>query len=79
MDSIFNILDKRDYDEPQEVRDIKRYVEENYQESVGVLIRDKDIIINVPNSALAGVLRMKVPDIKEKCKVDKRISFRIGL
>jgi hypothetical protein len=79
MDSLFNILDKRDYDEPEEVRNIKRYVEDKFNTAVGVMVRDKDIVINVPNAALASTLRMRVPDIKEKCKIEKRITFRIGL
>jgi hypothetical protein len=78
MDSLHNILSHKDFDEPPEMSSIKKYVQDEFQTTVSVLIRDKDIVIGVPNAALASTLRMRVPDIKRRCQVDKRLTFRIG-
>lgn len=57
---------------------IKKYVRDKYKVSVGVQMRDKDIIIIAPNAAMASTLRLSGPDIKKHCRIDKRLSFRIG-
>ncbi|HMH31144.1 MAG TPA: hypothetical protein VK534_01565 [Methylomirabilota bacterium] len=78
MDSLFNILNKKDFDEPPEMASIKKYVQDEFKTDVGVQVRDKDIIISVPNAAMANTLRLRGPDIKRRCQLDKRLTFRIG-
>ncbi len=78
MDSLHSILSNKDFDEPPEMSSIKKYVQDEFQATVSVLVRDKDIVIGVPNAALAGTLRMRAPDIKRRCQIDKRLTFRIG-
>jgi hypothetical protein len=77
MDSIFNILENKDFDEPPEIARIKKYVQDRYGVNVGVRVRQKDIIISVPDASLAGTLRMLGPDIKKVCKIDKRLTYQI--
>ena len=77
MDSLFDILGKKDFDEPAEMASIKKYVQDKFQTAVGVQIRDKDIVIIVPSAALANTLRLCGPDIKRRCQLDKRLTFRI--
>jgi len=79
MDSLFDILSKRQMDEPPEIRIIKDYVRLHFKETVGVMVRERDIVITVRSSALAGVLRTRAYDIaKEIGNSDKRLIFRIG-
>lgn len=78
MDSLDSILQQKDFDEPPEISSIKKYVQDNYKVSVGVQVRDRDIVIQVPNAALANTLRLQVPEIKRRCQTDKRLTFRIG-
>jgi hypothetical protein len=78
MDSIFNILSLKDFDEPPEIKDLKKYILDNFNVSVGVQIRDKDIVIIVPNSSAAGSLRLSGPKIKRELDLDKRLTFRIN-
>ena len=78
MDSLFDILGKKDFDEPPEMASIKKYVREKFQQAVGVQVRDRDIVIIVPNAALANTLRLCGPDIKRTCRIDKRLTFRIA-
>jgi hypothetical protein len=76
--SLFSILSDRNFDEPPEMLAIKKYVQDEFKAEVIVQIRDKDIVIVVPNAALAGTLRMRSPEIKRRCQLDKRLVFRIG-
>jgi hypothetical protein len=78
MDSLGSILGDKDFDEPPEMASIKKYVQDEFKITVSVLVREKDIVIGVPNAALAGTLRLRGPDIKRRCQTDKRLTFRIG-
>jgi hypothetical protein len=79
MDSLNNILAHRNFDEPAEVTSIKKYIYDSYAVAVEITAREKELIITVPNAALAGTLRMQAPEIKRRCSVnDKRLVFRIG-
>jgi hypothetical protein len=78
MDSLHSILSNKDFDEPPEMSSIKKYVLDEFQTSVSVLVRDKDIVIGVPSAALANTLRLRGPDIKRRCQLTKRLTFRIG-
>lgn len=78
MDSLDSILKRKDFDEPPEMAAIKCYVQDEFKTAVGVQVREKDIIIQVPSAALANTLRLRSPDIKKRCKTDKRLTFRIG-
>lgn len=77
MDSLDSILKHKDFDEPPEMTAIKKYVQDEFKTAVGVQVRDKDIVISVPSAALANTLRLRVPDIKRRCQLDKRLTFRI--
>ena len=78
MDSLNNILSRKDFDEPPEVSSIKKYVQDEFQTSVSVTARERDIIVGVSSAALASSLRLRSPDLKRRCQItDKRIIFRI--
>ncbi|HVW22876.1 MAG TPA: hypothetical protein VHB51_00055 [Candidatus Saccharimonadales bacterium] len=77
MDSLNSILSDRSFDEPPEMTAIKKYVRDEFNEDVGVLIRDRDIVVLVPSSALAGTLRLRSPEIAKRCNLSKRLTFRL--
>lgn len=77
MDSLDNILKRKDFDEPPEMEIIKQYVQDEFKTAVGVLVRERDIVIQVPSAALANTLRLRTPDIRRRCHTDKRLTFRI--
>ena len=77
MDSLDSLLKRKDFDEPPEMAAIKQYVQEEFKTAVGVLVRDKDIVIEVPSAALANTLRLRTTDIKKRCHTNKRLTFRI--
>ncbi len=78
MDSLSDIFAKKNYDEPSEMASIKKYVQDEFKVDVGIQVRDKDIVIMVPNAALANTLRLRGPEIKRRCQLNKRLTFRIG-
>ncbi len=78
MDSLFDLLSNRNIDEPPEIRVIKDYVREHFKETVGVMVRERDIVITVRSSALAGTLRTRAYDLNKLIDSDKRLIFRIG-
>lgn len=78
MDSLSDILHRKDFDEPPEMASIKKYVQDEFKISVSVLVRDKDIVVQVPSAALANTLRLRGPEIKRRCQLTKRLTFRIS-
>jgi hypothetical protein len=78
MDSLFKILSNKDFDEPPEISSIKKYVLEEFHTDVGVQVREQNIVISVPSAALANTLRLRSPEIKRRCQLDKKLIFRIG-
>lgn len=78
MDSLLDILKRKDFDLPPEAAAIKQYVRDEFQAEVEVLVRDKDIVIAGRSSALIGSLRLRGPDIKKAADTRKRLIFRVG-
>lgn len=78
MDSLHTILSNKDFDEPPEMASIKKYVQDEFHLDVGVMVRERDIVVMVPSAALAATLRLRGPDIKRRCQLTKRLTFRIG-
>jgi hypothetical protein len=76
-DSIADLLSKRDFEEPPEVRVIKDYVRKQFSVDVSVLIQQQYIIIGVTSSALAGALRMHLHELQKLVISNKRLVIRI--
>jgi hypothetical protein len=78
MDNLGDILGKKQFDEPPEIKIIKKYVADNFKSTVSITVKPKTIIISASNAALAGTLRMHIHELSELCKTDKRLAIRIG-
>ncbi len=78
MDSLKTILGNYDYTPPPEIDSIKRYIEQEFNTSVTVTLKDQSIIVLVPSAALANTLRLRSPDIKRRCQIKTRLVFRIA-
>ncbi|HWT55673.1 MAG TPA: hypothetical protein VN031_01425 [Candidatus Microsaccharimonas sp.] len=75
--SLADLLANKDFDEPDEMRAIKQFVQQNYQVDVEVQLHDKQLIITTPSAALANTLRLKLPELRKAAATDKRIVLRI--
>jgi hypothetical protein len=78
MDNLADILARKNFDEPQEVGIIKRYVEEHFDVTVGVKVQEKIIVITARSAPLVGRLRMHTVQLQRACQTDKKFIFRIG-
>lgn len=78
MDALSDILHGKDFEEPPEMAAIKKYVKDEFKLDIGVQVRDRDIVVMVPNAALANTLRLRGPELKRRCQLTKRVTFRIG-
>lgn len=79
MDSLADLLAKRKPNEPPEIRAIKDYIQQHFKESVNVMIRERDIVITVRSSALAGALRMHSVGLSQAIgDSQKQFIYRIG-
>jgi hypothetical protein len=79
MDSLADLLAKRRPEEPADIGTIKNYVQEQFKEVVGVTLRERDILITVRSSALAGALRMHSQKILVLLEnQDKKLVFRVS-
>ena len=78
MDSLYNLLADRNYDEPPEIAAIKTYVRDKYQATVEVDVRENDIIVHTPSASLASRLRFDLPKLREASKSNKNLVLRVG-
>lgn len=78
MDSLQDIISRYDKPEEPEIAAIKRYVDERFHTPIRVSVSGNNLIITVPSASLANTLRLKTIEIKEMCRVEKRLVFRIG-
>ena len=76
-DSLFDILQNKNFDEPPEATAIKKYVQEKYKKSVAVTVREKDITVTAQSAAFANALRMQWRQLQQAAQTDKRLIFRI--
>jgi len=79
MDGLGDILGRKDFDQPPEVRAIKDYVRRYYNDAeVNVKVQPHALVVSARSAALIGSLRMHLPKIQEAAQTDKRILLRVG-
>lgn len=76
-ESLGSLLAGRNVDQPAEIAIIQGFVEEKFQSKPEVLIQEKQIVITVKGSALAGALRPLLPELHDRCQTKKRLVIRI--
>lgn len=75
--SLGDVLRRKDFDEPPEMRAIKSFVQDAFQTSVEVLIRERDIVIICSSASLANSLRLKSLELRAAIDTEKKLIFRI--
>lgn len=76
-DKIGDLLGNRGFEEPQEVRTIKDFMRKRFNANVSVTIQQRQIIISVAGSSLAGALRLHLHELKKLCNTNKHLLIRI--
>ena len=78
MQSLNDILLKKDFDQPPEIQTIKDFAMRHFDSDVGVVMQPRDIIITTPSAALAGSLRLKLFELQKLIGTERRLRIRIG-
>ena len=78
MDSLKDLLNSKKLDEPTEVTALRNYCQEMFNFKPKINIKGENIWLMVPNGILATELRMRMPEIKQRCGLTKKLMIRIG-
>lgn len=78
MDSLQDILGKRDFTPPDEIASIKEYIERRYKSPSRVRVEREVIIVRVPSGALAATLQLEQNRLIEACNLKKKLIIRFG-
>jgi hypothetical protein len=78
MQSLQDIIGRKDFDVPPEIEVIKTFVRKTFSSDVGVIIQTHSITITTPSAGLAGSLRPMLHKLKKELETDKKIFIRIG-
>jgi hypothetical protein len=79
MDTLQDLLGKYAPKEPDEIRRIKQYIQDEFQVLAKVALQGEDkIVITVPSASLANTLRFRIPQLQAAAETGKRLLLRIG-
>ena len=78
MDSLQEIMGRKNFTPPDEIETIKQYVKRRYDSLCRVKIERGTIIVTLPGSALAATVQMERQQLIEKCSLDKKLLIRYG-
>ncbi|HET6864247.1 MAG TPA: hypothetical protein VFH37_03580 [Candidatus Saccharimonadales bacterium] len=78
MDSLQDILGKRDFTPPDEIASVKEYIQRRYKSASRVRVERDVVIIRVPSSALAATLQLEQRRLIEACNLKKKLIIRTG-
>ncbi len=77
MESLNQLLGDKNFDPPEDIEKLKRYIRDFYHEEVEIMISNNRLIIQLPSASLAGAIRMNLPAIKRELKIEKQISLMV--
>jgi len=78
MDSLQDILGKRDFRPPDEVAAVKEFITRRYNSPSLVRVERSVLIVKVPSSALAATLQLEQRRMIEACRITKKLIIRYG-
>lgn len=78
MDTISDLLSKRMPQEPDEIKRIKQYIDEQFHASAAVALQGESLVITVKSASLANMLRLRITQLQEASGTTKKLILRIG-
>jgi len=78
MDSLQDILGKKNFTPPDEIAAVKDFITRRYNSPSTVRVERQVIIVRVPSSALAATLQLEQRRMIEACKLTKKLIIRYG-
>lgn len=77
MDSIKSLLSEKDFSEPEEIDNLKKYIKSKYDSYCEIRLNPKGLIIVAESSALANTIKLNLPEIKRELNIGQRVVVRI--
>lgn len=78
MDSLQEILGKKNFKPPNDMEALREYVRRRYDSNSYVKIQRDAIILSVQSSALAATLHLERNNIIKSCNLSKKLVIRTG-
>lgn len=78
MDSIADVLGKKDFKPPDEIAAIRAYIERRYKSRCYIKMQRDSVVISVKNSALAATIHLERQGLIDACGLTKRLVIRTG-
>jgi hypothetical protein len=78
MESLQDILGKRDFTPPDEIASVKEFIQRRYKSSSRVRVERDVIIVRVPSNGLAATIQLERNRLIEACNLKKKLIIRTG-
>lgn len=78
MDSLQEIMGRKNFRPPDEMEAIKEYVTRRYNSSCKIKIERDTIVLSLPGSALAATVQMERQSLIDACGLTKKLFIRYG-
>lgn len=78
ISNLGDILKGRAMEPPAEIKVVKDFVKAKLKADVTVGVKPGKIIITADNAALAGTLRLHLPELEKLVKSNKKLVIRIS-
>lgn len=78
MDSLQDILGKKDFTPPDEITSVKEFITRRYNSPSQVRVERDVLIVRLPSSALAATLQLEQNRMIEACRITKKLIIRYG-
>ena len=78
MDSLSSLLSNKNLKEPQELKKLIAYIKTKYDSDILAAINNQGITITVKSAPLASILRLNLPEIRKKLKINQSIKILIN-
>lgn len=78
MDSLQEIMSKKDFTPPDEVAAVKEFITRRYKSASQVRVERNALIVRVPSSALAATIQLEQRTMIDKCRITKKLIIRYG-
>ncbi|MBA3757953.1 hypothetical protein H0X09_03800 [Candidatus Saccharibacteria bacterium] len=78
MDSLQEILGKKDFTPPDEISAVQTYISKRYESSSQVKLQRDVLIVSVPSSSLAATIQLERQLLIKMCGLNKKLVIRSG-
>ena len=78
MDSLQDILGKKNFTPPDEFKDVREYIRRRYNSNSYVKIQRGTLIVTVKGSALAATIQLERQRLIDECHLTKKLVVRAG-